>query len=289
MSDQVRGVREPVPWRRWLALLALVVIVVAAFVNLGRWQLDRLDQRRDSNATVTAHEQAPVRPYEEVFVKPIADEDQWQRVTVTGTFDASRQLVIRYRSNAGQTGWEVVAPLRASDGRTVLIDRGFKQRQPGTDFPAAEAAPPGGTVTVTGYVRRNEQGDDDATIPTDGSVRLINSAAIGRTLGVDLVDGYIAATSTTPGDPGGYTPIAPPPLDEGPHLSYALQWFTFSLIAIGGLYVFIRNDIRDRRKAAARAATRAVAAGHPPTERPAERADQPAERPAPQEDRWISG
>lgn len=251
--------REPVPWRRWLALLALVVVVVAAFVNLGRWQLDRLDQRRDTNATVVAHERAAVRPYEEVFVRPIAEADQWQRVSVTGTYDPAGQLVVRYRSNAGRTGWEVVAPLRASDGRIVLIDRGFKQRQPGTDFPAAEAAPPAGRVTVVGYVRRNEQGAAIATRPTSGSIRLINSAAIGEGLGLDLVDGYIAALDTTPADPGSFTPIAPPALDEGPHLSYALQWFTFSLIAIGGLYVFIRNDIRDRRKAAARAAARATA------------------------------
>lgn len=250
---------EPVPWRRWVALLALVVVVVTAFVNLGRWQLDRLDQRRDSNATVVAHEEAGVRPYAEVFTRQIVDEDQWQRVAVTGTYDPAGQLVVRYRSNAGRTGWEVVTPLRASDGRTVLVVRGFKAREAGTDFPTAEAPPPGGQVTVVGYVRRNEQGTGTSTVPSAGSVRLINSDAIGAALGVELVDGYITALETTPTDPGGFTPIAPPALDEGPHLSYALQWFTFSLIALGGLYVFIRNDIRDRRKSAARAAARAAA------------------------------
>lgn len=256
--------RAAVPWQRWLALLALVVVVVAAFVNLGRWQLDRLDQRRDSNATVTAHEQAAVRPYEQVFTRPITDADAWQRVTVTGTYDASRQLVVRYRSNPGptgwETGWEVVTPLRASDGRVVLVDRGFKQRQAGTDFPANESAPPAGEVTVVGYVQRSERGDDKATVPVAGSVRLINSAAIGSAQGVDLVDGYITALETTPADPGGFRPIAPPALDEGPHLSYALQWFTFSLIAVVGLFVFIRNDIKDRRRAEERKAARAAAA-----------------------------
>jgi len=247
------------PWKRWLALLLFVTVLVTAFVNLGEWQLRRLDERRDKNATVVAHESGPVLPYEQVFTREIGDADQWQRVRVSGTFDPSRQLVVRYRSNDGQTGWEAVAPLTASDGRVVLVDRGFKQRQPGTDFPAAESAPPAGRVTITGYVRRNEQGADNATTPSEGSVRLINSDAIGRALGVSLVNGYIAAVTTEPADPGGFTPLALPPLDEGPHLSYALQWFTFSLIALVGLVVLIRNDLRDRRKAAAKAAARAAA------------------------------
>ncbi len=246
------------PWKRWVGLLIFVVVLVTAFVNLGEWQLRRLDERKGTNATVVAHEAAPLVPYERVFTREITDADQWQKVTVTGVYDASHQLIVRYRSNAGATGWQVVAPLRAADGRIVLVDRGFKERQAGKDFPTAEAPPPAGEVTIVGYVRRNEQGDANATTPNNGSLRLINSDAIGRALGVDLVNGYIDAITSTPADTGGYTAIETPPLDEGPHLSYALQWFTFSIIAIGGLFVFVRNDIRDRKKAAARAAARAA-------------------------------
>lgn len=250
------------PWRRWLALLALVILVVVAFVNLGEWQLARLDQRRASNTTVTAHENAPVQPYAQVMNRTIVDADEWQRVTVTGTYLPQDQLVVRYRSNLAtkETGWETVVPLQASDGRVVLIDRGFKPRTPGTDFPASEAAPPTGTVTITGYVRRNEQSNDPNPLtPAAGSVRLINSTALAKAFGTPLVDGYIGALTTTPTDPGGFTPMAPPPLDEGPHWSYAMQWFSFSLIAIVGLFVFIRNDIRDAKKAEARKASAAAA------------------------------
>lgn len=241
-----------VPWKRWIALLLLVVVLGAAFVNLGEWQLRRLDERRGTNSTVAAHEDAPVVPYAQVFTRPIADADQWQKVTVTGTFDPDHQLIVRYRSNAGEAGYEVVAPLRATDGRTVLVDRGFVIRPAGQDFPSAVAAPPPGEVTVVGHVRRNEEGPTVALTPASGSVRLINSDAIGAWAGLTLVNGYIGAVTMTPAQ-SGYTPVATPSLDEGPHLSYALQWFTFTLIAVAGLVVFIRNDIRDRKRATARA------------------------------------
>ncbi len=258
-----------VPWKRWVALLVLVVCLVIAFVNLGQWQLRRLDERRGDNAVVVAHEDAPVRPYEQVFDHTITDDDQWQRVTITGTFDAEHQLIVRYRNNGDAAGYEVVVPLRASDGRTILIDRGFIARPAGQDFPTTVAPPPEGQVTIVGHVRRNEQGPDNATTPAASSVRLINSDAIARASGLTLVSGYIGVLEMTPAQ-AGYEPIATPPLDEGPHLSYALQWFTFSLIALGGLIVFIRNDIRDRKKALARAA-RAAAEQDPREQDPREK------------------
>jgi len=256
-----------VPWKRWVALLVLVVCLVIAFVNLGQWQLRRLDERRGDNAIVVAHEDAAVRPYEAVFDHPIVDADEWQRVSVTGTFLPEHQLVVRYRSNVGTVGYEVVVPLRATDGRTVLINRGFIKRPAGQDFPASVAPPPTGQVSIVGHVRRNEQGRDTAITPAGGSVMLINSDAIAAASGLTLVNGSIGVLEMTPAQQG-FEPVATPPLDEGPHLSYALQWFTFSLIALVGLIVFVRNDIRDRKRALARAA------------RAASRTD-PAEAPTP--------
>lgn len=246
-------------WLRWLLLAAFVVAIGFTFVSLGNWQLDRLDQRRDRNANVVAHEQAAVLPFEQAFDHPITEADQWQRVQVTGTFLADRQLQVRYRSLGDQTGWELVTPLQTASGQTVLVDRGFIVRPAAEDFPRVFPAPPSGEVTVVGYVRRNEQGKPNATTPTENTVRLINSDAIAPWLGRPLVNGYISALTVDPPQSEGLAPITPPALDEGPHLSYALQWFSFAAIAGFGLVVLIRNDVRDRKRAAARAAKEAAA------------------------------
>lgn len=241
-------------WLRWLLLAAFVVALGFTFVSLGNWQLDRLDQRRDRNANVVAHEHAQAIPFERAFGRTIAESDQWQRVEVTGTFLADKQLQVRYRSLGEETGWELLTPLQTAAGQTVLVDRGFIARPAAEDFPKVYPAPPSGEVKLVGYVRRNEQGKPNATSVAENTVRLINSDAIAPWLGRPLVNGYISALTVDPPQSGDLKPITPPPLDEGPHLSYALQWFSFAAIAGFGLVVLIRNDVRDAKKAKARAA-----------------------------------
>ena len=50
--------------------------------------------------------------------------------------------------------------------------------------------------------------------------------------------------------PEGDLPIVldPPELDQGPHLSYAVQWFIFTTIAIVGYLLILRRVARTRRR-----------------------------------------
>jgi len=239
-------------WLRWTALAVVVVTLVVAMVNLGYWQLDRLEQRRERNDAVASHEDAPVRDWTEVFGPVITEADQWQRVRVSGTFDAGHQFVVRYRSNAGQSGYEVLTPLRTGDGRYLLVNRGFGVRPAGQDFPTQAPAPPAGEVTIVGHVRRNEQGPEQATNPADGQVRLVNSAAIAAALPYPLLDGYLGVLEIEPPQQGGLVPVKPPELTEGNHLSYAVQWFMFSAIAGVGLVLLIRSDLKAQHGGSAR-------------------------------------
>ncbi len=249
-------------WLRWGLMTLFVVALGFTFVNLGQWQLDRLDQRRDRNATTAEHENAPVLPFDQVFTRTIEDSDQWQRVEVRGTFLADKQLQARYRSFDGRTGWELVTPLRTTTGQTVLVDRGFVERPPGQDFPKAFPAPPAGEVHVLGYVRRNEQGNTNQMTPTENTVRLINSDALAEAMQLPLVNGYLSLIEVTPAQSAELEPVTPPPPTEGPHWSYAMQWFAFTAIAGIGLFILIRNDIRDSKRAKARAARAQEEASH---------------------------
>lgn len=233
-------------WLRWVALAVFVVTLVVAFVNLGYWQLDRLEQRRERNEAVVVHENAPVRDWAEVFGPVITEADQWQRVRVTGTFDGERQFVVRYRSNDGESGYEILTPLQTQDGRHLLVNRGFGARD-GEDFPTTAPPAPAGEVTIVGHVRRNEQGPDNALTPIDGLVRGVNSDAIAGALPYPLVNGYLGLLEMTPPQEGVLVPVLPPELTEGNHLSYAVQWFMFSAMAAVGLVVLIRSDLVARR------------------------------------------
>ena len=234
-------------WLRWALLIVFVAVLGVVFVSLGNWQLDRLAQRKERNATTIANEQQPVQPYEQVFTHPITDADQWQRVEARGSFDADHQFVVRYRSNGGADGYEVVTPLRTASG-AVLVDRGVIPLERGTRIPTVAPAPPTGDVTVVGHVRRNERGRRAATTPAGNHVRLINSAAIAATLPYEIESGYIGLLVVQPEQQGGFRPIQLPDLSEGPHFWYAVQWFMFTAIGVAGIVVFMRGDLRARRE-----------------------------------------
>ena len=234
-------------WLRWALLIIFVAVLGVVFVNLGEWQLDRLAQRKERNATTIINEQKAVQPYEQVFTGPITDADQWQRVEARGTFDAQHQFVVRYRSNGDADGYEVVTPLRTATG-AVLVDRGFIALERGAQIPSVAPAPPTGEVTVVGHVRRDEKGRRAATTPVGNQMRLINSQAIAAALPYPVTSGYIGLLTVQPDQQGGFQPIKLPELSEGPHFWYALQWFMFTAVAAAGIVVFIRGDLRARRE-----------------------------------------
>ena len=234
-------------WLRWALLIMFVAVLGVIFVNLGEWQLDRLAQRKERNATTITNEQKPVQPYEQVFTHPITDADQWQRVEARGTFDPEHQFVLRYRNNGDADGYEVVTPLRTATG-AVLVDRGFIPLERGARIPAVAPAPPTGEVTVLGHVRRDEKGRRAAITPAGNQMRLINSEAIAATLPYPIASGYIGLLTVQPEQQGGLQPIQLPELSEGPHFWYAVQWFMFTAVAVAGIVVFIRSDLRARRE-----------------------------------------
>ena len=236
-------------WLRWLALAAFVVGLAIACVNLGFWQLDRLDQRRAANASVVDHEDAAVVDFSQAFGGTITDAQAWQRARVTGTFDGAHQLIVRFRNdNNGTAGYEVLTPLLTTSGQWLVVDRGWAPRPADGQYPTVAPDPPAGEVTVVGYVRRDEVADEAAVTPYSGTVRLVNSTAIGTWLGRTVVNGYLSALEVTPAQSGGLTPVQPPVLSEGNHFSYALQWFAFAGLAGIGLVVLIRSDVRALRR-----------------------------------------
>ena len=243
-------------WLRWIALVVFVALMGTLFVRLGEWQWHKAKARSAYNALVRTHQAQPVQAFPGVFAAghTIADSEQWQRVQVTGRYDAAHQFQAMERSVGDQAGTEIVTPLRADTGLTVLVDRGLLPRPPGQNDPTVLPPPPAGSVTVVGYVRRDEMGSPSQVTPVDNRMRLIHTPAIAAQLPYPVVDGHLQLISSTPAQQGGLVPIGLPELGGGPYLSYAIQWFMFTVMAGVGVALLIRGDLRERRKARRRAA-----------------------------------
>lgn len=234
---------------RWLVGHVVVVLLVALMVSLGLWQLRRLDERRDANAAVLrgARTTAPL----DAVLSPDADavgRAEYRRVEVRGTFDERGELLVRFRTSNGLPGYDVATPLVTRPGVAVLVNRGWRPLE------VEATSPPAGEVVVTGLVRADER--DPVRLDRDDSrviVSALDSATLAPVVGYDLYPGWLHLSA--PDDPSSFPELLPPPdPGEGPHLSYALQWFAFSTIAVVGWVLLVRSSARRRKRPTAPAA-----------------------------------
>jgi surfeit locus 1 family protein len=236
--------------RRWIKLLVFALVVAGVCVRLGFWQLQRLHDVRVFNAAIEAGMHAPPVPVETVLgSSPGASAAAYRRVSATGTYDMAQEVILYGRSLSNdQPGNHVLTPLILSDGTAVIVDRGWVPLAMATP-PAAEAAPPGGTVTVVGVLYASEASSQGPAVTT---LRQVDLPRLGSQLPYPIAPLYLKLESQTPAQPGPLpTPEPPPPLDEGPHLDYAFQWFSFATIAVLGYGLLAVKEARRLRSEAA--------------------------------------
>ena len=135
---------------RWLGALAVALLYAVAAYQLGSWQYGRHEFKVERNALLDAHYRADPVPVTDVLSdRPVDRErEDWTKVTATGTY-AGEQLLVRNRPNNSVFGYEVLAPLRLPDGRTVVVDRGWvKNSDRGAAVAPEVPGAPAGEVTV---------------------------------------------------------------------------------------------------------------------------------------------
>jgi surfeit locus 1 family protein len=227
---------------RWLDVLFLLAsaCMAALFIRLGFWQMQRRQERRARNALVVARLGRSAIPL--AALPRDTALARYRTVRVVGTFDFDHEVVFVNRIREGAPGVHLLTPLRASGQDTaVLVDRGWVYAPDAETVDRPAWREPDG-VDATGYVQElPPPGRGDAPLPGHPTeIRWVDPAAIAVVAGYPIAPFYVVLA----GDTALHAPhvparVPPPPLDEGPHLSYAIQWFAFALIAIGGSAVAI--------------------------------------------------
>jgi cytochrome oxidase assembly protein ShyY1 len=221
--------------RRWLLLLLTVLLLGYACLLLGRWQWHRLEDKKTGNAIIRANEKAAAVPVDQVLRRDAdpPDSARYAVVSATGTYDASKSVIVRYQTRDGSPGVDVVVPLMTGSGTALLVDRGwFATANQGFTDPSQVPAPPDGRVTVTGWVRQNADGS--ATQVVNASTRAISSDQIAPAIGVPTYGGFVQLLSESPKPTTPLTRPEPPDLSNGPHFFYALQWWFFGILGLFG-------------------------------------------------------
>jgi surfeit locus 1 family protein len=234
---------------RRLAPTLLVIAGALLCVRLGFWQLDRLAQRRAQNAAINSRMSMPALKIEGAESNP--EDLDYRHVEVRGVYDQSQEIVLRNRALNGVPGVHVLTPLRLTGGQqAVLVDRGWLP----LEFSAPEdrrayAAEPG-DVAVQGIARRSQAGAGGPPDPAlaAGATRRdawfrVDIAQIERQTGYTLLPFFVEQESA-PGDPDLPRRVPGVELSEGPHLGYAIQWFSFASILLVGYGAFVYQRLR---------------------------------------------
>ena len=109
---------------RWSASWFMTLLTLAAvvlFVDLGRWQWHRAQHKRALADEFAAGSQSLA----DLGGRATSALPRYTQVRLEGSYDGEHQFLLDNMSHNGQPGYEVLTPLRLSDGRTVVVNRGW--------------------------------------------------------------------------------------------------------------------------------------------------------------------
>jgi len=234
MSSEIKT-KEPWSFFKTIIALGLVLLCIWA----ANWQYTRgVDRHARNNVIEERIAQSPIE-LSARDADPVNNE--WQSVSTNGRFDSNQQILLRNRYSEGKYGYEVLTLFTSNSGEKFWVDRGWVQAGATATTPPEITKVPEVDVSITGRFRLDSSLPRGSffALPGDGQGLVSELNAQSQ---LDTEKFYIDLLSGS--DPS-LTPAVPaqlPPLSDGPHMAYALQWLFF-----GGLIVYGRILIRRTR------------------------------------------
>lgn len=228
---------RPRDWAGAVVALACAVL----FVRLGIWQVHRLQQRRARNAVIAARRALPPILLDAAAGVLVPDSVYHRRVVARGTYDYSGERLWNGRTYEGAPGVAVLTPLQlVPGGVAVYVDRGWAPSPDGMHIDRA-AVREEDTATVEGLA-----------LAAPRARRDVDLARLRDSVSYPLLPFILQETpSVRPSDGPTVRRLyrwPAPDLDDGPHLSYAIQWFSFALITLVGTAVLLRKLAHERSR-----------------------------------------
>jgi surfeit locus 1 family protein len=234
--------------RRWWWLTLIVLALMVVLARLGVWQLDRLQQRREANVELAASlASAPIDLADAALPDDISS---WENrlVVATGTFDHEQQVLLKVQNWGRHAGVHLITPLLLADGGTaVLVDRGWIPDEE-TDPQARSAYDVTGEQTIEGYIALTQELSREPAVLPEGPQQewyRVDIAAIQPQMPYTLLPFYVVQSPQNDNAQLPYRLEREIDLSEGPHLSYAIQWFIFSIgLGVAYLAFIYKNAIQ---------------------------------------------
>lgn len=257
---------------RWLALLAVSLVLCVAFGWLGWWQLGVARERGAERAAQSGAGAASIPsgpstvatgvPLEQVLrpQQPFPTSALRPVVLAYGSYDPSRQVLVGDRVLGGQSGLWVVAALHTTQGAWLPVVRGWVSSP--DDPGAAVERTPKGTVQVRGLLRPDEAPVEGQTSASEAVLSSLDAAQLVNRWGGPIYNGFLVAqtestqNSTVPMMATPQRVPAPPVRTAGGqeatgglawrNAAYAVQWWVFAGFTLVLWWKMVRQDGRER-------------------------------------------
>lgn len=237
-----------VQFKRWAGWLALVTVFSVACVYLSNWQFNRRSEAiAKINQVILNYDQAPVELSQIAEIDSFDPENEWRAVRLNGHYLPDQAVLVRNRPYNGLPGFLQIIPFELDSGKVIAIETGWLPTGEKQDSPDVIPLPGSQTQSIVGRLRASEpslnRDAPDGQIATINIDSLINKSKIiqetYRKFYVRAAESY--STGPLPKLQG------KPELTEGNHLSYAIQWIIFAIMAILALYWAVRKEIEARK------------------------------------------
>ena len=234
ISSQAKGgaQRRPSYFRRWGMIITGIAGVVV-LLSLCIWQIQRLQWKEGVIATLEARLAEPPKALPKTFDP---DLQEFSRVKIEGRFlgelgkhGFADAPLLTSRKFVGP-GYRIIQPFDLTDGRRIMVDRGFAPVETKNEGGAAlrPTPAPNGDVEIIGALRWPEDSSDQAYGENDNVWTSRDLSAMAQLFGAEMVL-VVAETSTAVGDWPKADPIRAVNVRNN-HLEYAITW---AALAIG--------------------------------------------------------
>ncbi len=235
------------PWIRWTGWFLVASVFAIACVALASWQIERRSEAVSKIERVAENYDLDPVDFTEVSLLDIYSvvAYEWRTVELSGSYITEDALLVRNRAIAGQPGFVQLVPFVSETGVTVVIERGWIAADSDLN-PSSAFVPSESVKTIIARVRMGEVFPNRDS-PT-GQLTSINLPEIAELLSEELVtDFYLRMVTESPAENSNPQPLSRPVLDEGNHLSYAVQWIIFAAMGFFALFWAIRQEQEYRR------------------------------------------
>jgi surfeit locus 1 family protein len=251
MAELTTTSDAPVRGARFWAFLVFMLALMALFITLGTWQVERLGEKDRLIANVTARFNEPPKPFPafgdwKVFE---ADGYDYRPVSLTGTYRPQGTILVfdsldEPKGKFSGPGYWVMTPLMLATGGTVFINRGFVPESSGPAF-AQGGSVESGLISIAGVARDAEAiGSFTPSPDLTRHVEWVRNPARLAAMAGDLPQPVAQVYVDMPAGPPGALPQGGETVIEFPnnHLGYAMTWYGFALLVPFLLFFWVRRQ-----------------------------------------------